>query len=64
MKVRDVLRLLKDKGWYLVHQRGSHKQFKHPIIPGKVTIAGHDNDDIPPGTLNNILIQMKVKGGI
>ena len=27
MKVRDVLRLLKDDGWYLVVTEGSHRQF-------------------------------------
>ena len=29
MKVRDVLRLLKDDGWYLVVTEGSDRQFKH-----------------------------------
>ncbi|MEP6609970.1 MAG: type II toxin-antitoxin system HicA family toxin [Burkholderiaceae bacterium] len=29
MKVRDVLRLLADDGWFLARTRGSHQQFKH-----------------------------------
>ena len=29
MKVRDVLARLRDDGWFLVTQRGSHRQFKH-----------------------------------
>jgi predicted RNA binding protein YcfA (HicA-like mRNA interferase family) len=28
MKVREVLRLLLDDGWYPVTTRGSHRQFK------------------------------------
>ncbi|MCO6454593.1 MAG: type II toxin-antitoxin system HicA family toxin [Pirellulaceae bacterium] len=35
--------------------------FKHPTKPGRVTIAGHLNDDLPPGTLNSILRQAGLK---
>jgi hypothetical protein len=31
--------------------------------PGRVTIAGHANDDLAPGTLNSILKQAKMKEG-
>ena len=57
MKVRDVLDLLQEDGWYLVRQRGSHRQFKHPGKLGRVTVAGHPRDDVPAGTLSNILRQ-------
>lgn len=40
MKVRDAIRRLLDEGWYVVSQEGSHRQFKHPEKPGKVTVAG------------------------
>jgi predicted RNA binding protein YcfA (HicA-like mRNA interferase family) len=30
VKVRDVIKLIEDDGWYQVAQRGSHRQFKHP----------------------------------
>lgn len=45
-KVRDVIRRLERDGWYLARQRGSHRQFKHPTLPGKVTVAGKPSDDI------------------
>jgi predicted RNA binding protein YcfA (HicA-like mRNA interferase family) len=35
--------LLKD-GWYIVTQKGSHRQYKHPEKPGKVTIPIHRGD--------------------
>ncbi|WP_243137158.1 type II toxin-antitoxin system HicA family toxin [Desulfofundulus thermobenzoicus] len=35
MKVRDILRLLQEDGWYLIEQKGSHRQFKHPTKPGR-----------------------------
>ena len=61
MKVRDILRLIADDGWYQVRQRGSHRQFKHPAKPGLVTVAGKPGDDLAPGTLNSILKQSGLK---
>ena len=61
MKVRDVLRLLKEDGWAIVTTRGSHRQFKHLTKPGRVTVAGHEGDDVAPGTLNSILKQADLK---
>ncbi|MBC7214114.1 MAG: type II toxin-antitoxin system HicA family toxin, partial [Burkholderiaceae bacterium] len=52
MKVHEVLALLKKDGWYLVATRGSHRQFKHPVKIGRVTVAGKPSDDLAPGTLN------------
>ena len=57
MKVGEILRMLQDDGWYHVATRGSHRQFKHPTKPGRVTVAGKPGDDIAPGTLNSIYKQ-------
>lgn len=61
MKIRDIIKIIEAEGWYLVETKGSHRQYKHPKIPGRVTIAGHPNDDLAPGTLNSILKQAKLK---
>jgi predicted RNA binding protein YcfA (HicA-like mRNA interferase family) len=61
MKVREVIRLLADDGWYLAATRGSHRQFKHPTKRGRVTVAGKPSDDLAPGTLNSILKQAGLK---
>ena len=61
MKIRDILKLIETDGWYLVVTKGSHRQYKHPTKPGRVTVAGHPGDDLAPGTLNSILKQAKVK---
>ena len=45
----------------MIAQKGSHRQFKHPTKPGRVTIAGNSGDDITPGTLNSILKQAGLK---
>ena len=60
-KVREIIRLIEQDGWYLVRTKGSHRQYKHPVKPGRVTIAGHPGHDLAPGTLNSILKQADLK---
>ena len=60
MKIRDVIKSIEGDGWYLVVTRGSHRQYKHPTKPGRVTIAGHLGDDISAGTLNSIRKQAQL----
>jgi predicted RNA binding protein YcfA (HicA-like mRNA interferase family) len=60
VKIRDVIKMIEDNGWYLVVTKGSHRQYKHSVIPGRVTIAGHPNDDLAPVTLNSIFKQAKL----
>lgn len=57
MTVRDLIRALERDGWFVVAQRGSHRQFKHDAKPGKVTVAGKPNHELAPGTLKSILKQ-------
>ena len=57
MKFRELVRRLEADGWNLVAQRGSHRQYQHPTKPGKVTVAGKPNADVPKGTAANILRQ-------
>jgi len=40
MKVRDVILLIEAEGWIHIATGGSHRQFKHPWKPSRVTIAG------------------------
>lgn len=60
-KIRDILDQLHRDGWIQVATRGSHRQFKHPNKPGRVTVAGKAGDDVPVGTLNSILKQAGLK---
>ncbi len=61
MKVRDAIKMIENDGWYRVATRGSHRQYKHPDKPGRVTIAGNLGHDLAPGTLNSILKQARLK---
>lgn len=47
MTSRDILKILRKDGWYIVDQDGSHAQLKHPTKPGKVTVPIHGSKDIP-----------------
>jgi predicted RNA binding protein YcfA (HicA-like mRNA interferase family) len=60
-KVRDAIGIVEDDGWYQVKVTGSHRQFRHPSKPGRVTIAGKMSDDLAPGTFNSILKQAGLK---
>jgi predicted RNA binding protein YcfA (HicA-like mRNA interferase family) len=60
-EVREAIRQVEADGWYEVKTVGSHRQFKHPMKPGRVTIAGKLSDDLAPGTYNSILKQAGLK---
>jgi predicted RNA binding protein YcfA (HicA-like mRNA interferase family) len=57
MKVRQVLRVLRDDGWVQVAQKGSHRQFKHPTKSGRVTVAGQERITLHPKTVKSIMRQ-------
>ena len=43
MKVIKGAKILSDlnkEGWYIIHQKGSHRKFKHPTKKGSVTVNG------------------------
>ncbi|MBL0051070.1 MAG: type II toxin-antitoxin system HicA family toxin [Bacteroidetes bacterium] len=62
MKVKEIIKIIEADGWFLVRQKGSHKQYKHPHKIGLVTISGHKpSDEIAIGTLNSILKQAQIK---
>ena len=60
MTAKEAEKKLLADGWFHVKTTGSHKQFKHPNKPGKITIPQHKGDlDIK--TVNTILKQAGLK---
>lgn len=53
---RRLIKLLETDGWVQIGSTGSHRHFKHPTKPGKVTIP-HPRKDIPTGTVRSLLRQ-------
>ena len=60
-KFKHVVKFLKEDEWYLERTKGSHRQFKHPVKFGTVTVSGKMNADVRPGTLKSILRQAGLK---
>jgi predicted RNA binding protein YcfA (HicA-like mRNA interferase family) len=57
---RDIITELKKDGWYEVNHVGSHKQFRHLVKKGRVTVP-QPKRDIPPGTLKSIEKQAGIR---
>ncbi len=55
---KEIIKKLKDNGWYEVETNGSHKQFKHPEKSGRVTVP-HPKKDF--STLKSIEKQSGIK---
>ena len=57
---REVIKFLKEDGWFEVRITGSHHHFKHSEKIGIVTVP-HPKKQIGKGLLNSILKQAKFK---
>ena len=53
--------MIEKDGWYLIKTRGDHRQYKHPVKKGRVTVPGKLSDDLMAGTLNSIFKQARLK---
>jgi predicted RNA binding protein YcfA (HicA-like mRNA interferase family) len=60
-KVREMVRIVEDDGWKEVSREGSHRQYKHPVKRGRVTIPGKLGDDIHPKTERSIFKQAQIE---
>jgi len=54
---KDLIKYALFLGWYEVSQEGSHKQYKHGTLKGKITIP-HPKKNIPEGTIRSVLKQL------
>ena len=60
-KVKEIINYIESDGWYFIAQKGNHRQFKHSIKKGRVTIPGALNDELPCGTAKSILKQAELQ---
>ncbi len=58
--MRDVIRRLEADRWYRIKSKDGHRQFKHPVKKGRVTVAGLESVDVPPKTLKSIWKQAQL----
>ena len=59
MDSRELIKEVEAAGWVWHSTTGSHRHFKHPTRPGKITIP-HPKKDMHPKTVKSI----KVAAGI
>lgn len=60
MNSRHIIREIEKAGWQHVATKGDYWQFKHPTLPGRVTVP-HPKRDLPIGTLKSIEKQSGLK---
>jgi predicted RNA binding protein YcfA (HicA-like mRNA interferase family) len=60
MTVREAIIRIEKDGWVMVRQKGSHRQFRHPVKPGIVTIAGNASLELHPKTVRSIMKQADI----
>ena len=56
-KVKEIIKMLEDDDWYIVKQKGSHRQFKHKTKTGKVTVNQKPSETLDQEILNSIFKQ-------
>jgi predicted RNA binding protein YcfA (HicA-like mRNA interferase family) len=57
LKCRQLIGLLKQLGYKIERQQGSHRQL---VAPGRqrITLSYADGDDVPPGVTRKNLVQL------
>lgn len=61
-KVKEIIKLLEEDGWYFKRQNGSHQIYRHPIKTGIAVVPNHGmNKELKEGTVQSILKQAGLK---
>jgi predicted RNA binding protein YcfA (HicA-like mRNA interferase family) len=56
-KVKEIIEMLLDDGWFVSRTRGSHRQYNHHSKSGTVTVNGKPSDTLDQALLNSIFKQ-------
>jgi predicted RNA binding protein YcfA (HicA-like mRNA interferase family) len=57
MKVHQIIKLIEADGWYRVKAKGGHRQYKHAVKRGRVTVPGQMSAELDKKTEKSILNQ-------
>ena len=60
MKYSELIRLLKQNGWVVVSQKGSHLKMRHPKHENNLIVPNHGAKEAGVGIAHAILKQGKV----
>ncbi len=51
-KVREIIKMLEDDGWYFKRQNGSHQIYRYPTKSGIAVVPNHGlNKELKEGTV-------------
>ena len=57
MTVREIIKIIEADGWCRIKAKGGHRQYKHPVKPGRVTVPGQMRAELDKKTEKSILKQ-------
>jgi predicted RNA binding protein YcfA (HicA-like mRNA interferase family) len=60
MTAREIIKIIKNDGWYYSYSNGGHDYYKHHSKPGKISIPQHKTE-LKIKTANSILKQAGLK---
>lgn len=61
MKYSELIRMLKQNGWFIVRQSGSHIMMQHPDKTVQLTVPNHGSKEIGKGLQQKILKQAEIR---
>lgn len=60
MKFSELYRILERDGWY-ISRTNKHHVYVHPTKNGKLFLGKHGSEEVPKGTLHQILSESGLK---
>jgi predicted RNA binding protein YcfA (HicA-like mRNA interferase family) len=61
VKYKDLFKLLKEDGWEIIRQTGSHAVMRHPNKLNQLTVPNHGSKEVKKGLLSAIIKQAGIK---
>lgn len=56
IKLKTIIRVLKEKGFFFISQKGSHAKFRKKGNPERTVIVKMGKKEVPYGTFQSILL--------
>lgn len=54
---QEAIHLVESEGWHDMGAKGNHRQFRHPVKPGRLTISGTLDHGLTEKAWLSILLQ-------
>ncbi|OGI29361.1 MAG: hypothetical protein A2288_03505 [Candidatus Moranbacteria bacterium RIFOXYA12_FULL_44_15] len=61
IKLKVIIKVLKEKGFFFISQKGSHGKFRKPGNPAITVIVKMGKKEVPRGTFQSILLQANLR---